>query len=122
MGDMVDSLPRKFRNNSSDKGFVRFMKRDPLQEHRVPMAWVKAHRAWVDRIERASISQKPIRILQGTKDTTVSWQYNLEFLRVKFPNAEVLLIENGRHQLINESDELRNRTLKFIAESFEARE
>ena len=114
-GTRLDSVPRKFRRNSSDKQFLEFHRRDPLQAQTVPMSWVAAHHKWHDRIQtEAKTSQKKITIIQGNKDSTVDWKHNLEFIRQRMPNAKVLMIEGGGHQLINETEKVRTEVLEKV--------
>jgi len=115
MGKRVDSVPRKFRKNSSDEAFLAFVKADPLHARRVPTTWVSAHRDWVDKIVKDSPTAKPVKIIQGTKDTTVSWKFNVRVIRDKFPNAEISLVEEGGHQLINEVEPLRKQALDLMS-------
>ena len=113
----LDSVPRKFRRNSSDRTFLAFHARDPLQTRTVPMQWVSAHRAWVERLLETAPCRTPVKIIQGTADTTVSWRYNLRLLKKKFPAADITEIKKAKHQLINESPELRATVLTLISKA-----
>ena len=113
-GSVVDSVPRVFRRNSSDKQFLKFMKRDPLQTRVVPMTWLKALRAWNADMVKYKASDKPVRIIQGTKDTTVNWKHNVKLLKGKFTKADIVMVEKAGHQLMNESEELRHKTFEVI--------
>lgn len=113
-GSVVDSVPRVFRRNSSDKQFLKFMKRDPLQTKQVPMRWLKALRAWNERILKYEASDRQVRIIQGTKDTTVDWKHNMKFMKSKFPNADITMIDGAGHQLMNESEKLRGKVFEEI--------
>ena len=61
----------------------------------------------------------PIKVLQGTGDTTVDWKFNLSFIMVKFPNADVCLIENGDHHLMNESLPMRAEVISLVLDYLE---
>ncbi len=111
----LTSVPRKFRNNSSDPAFRRFVRRDPLQTRRVPLKWVSALRDWNERAEGYPASSRPITVIQGTADTTVDWKHNLRFLRSKFPAADIVRIPGGGHQLVNEAQPMRDRVLERVA-------
>jgi len=114
-GSRLNSVPRKFRKNSSDKDFIDFHKADPLQAETVPTAWVKAHHRWHDQVHSATATNLiPISILQGDDDGTVDWEYNLEFLKKRVPNAEVIMFKDAGHQLANESHITRSLVLKTI--------
>jgi len=97
------TLPRKFRRNSSDMEFLRFVRRDPLQVRVVSTAWVRALFRWNGRIQDYPSVRKGIKIVQGTDDRTVAWKHNIAFLRQKFSKAHVVLIDGGRHELLNET-------------------
>jgi len=54
LSPFVDSIPRRFSENSSDPQFLDFLREhDPLQPRTLPTAWVGALTRWVPRIERA---------------------------------------------------------------------
>jgi alpha-beta hydrolase superfamily lysophospholipase len=110
----VTSLPRIFRRNSSDAAFRRAVKEDPLQYRRVPQAFVRAHRAWAARMEGYPSSARRVTIIQGDRDTTVAWQYNLGFVQRKFPQARSVMIHGGGHQLMNERTPLRAEVLRQV--------
>ena len=116
VGVFADSVPRVFRKNSSDEAFLDFMKQDPLQARRVPKKWVRALRRWSKGSQTWDQSQRHLKVIQGTADTTVAWRYNMKFIAAKFPNAEIELVEKGGHQLINESDGLRSAVLTAISD------
>ncbi|KRF51342.1 hypothetical protein ASG98_26340 [Bacillus sp. Soil531] len=108
------NLKRMLRNNSSDAKFLRFVKNDPLQYDQVPLSWVEALIRWNELIKKGNSSSVPVLILQGKKDTTVDWRYNVGFLLKKFPNIEVELIENGKHHLLNEEELIRDKVFSSI--------
>ncbi|UYP07217.1 alpha/beta hydrolase [Priestia megaterium] len=108
------NLKRILRNNSSDAKFLRFVKNDPLQYDQIPLSWVEALIRWNELIKKGNPSSVPVLILQGKKDTTVDWRYNVGFLLKKFPNIEVEIIENGKHHLLNEEELIRDKVFSSI--------
>ncbi|WP_165351649.1 alpha/beta hydrolase [Priestia megaterium] len=108
------NLKRILRNNSSDAKFLRFVKNDPLQYDQIPLSWVEALIRWNELIKKGNPSSVPVLILQGKKDTTVDWKYNVGFLLKKFPNIDVELIENGKHHLLNEEELIRDNVFSSI--------
>lgn len=58
--------------------------------------------------------EKPMLILQGDRDTTVDWRYNVRLLRDKFPAANVEMIPGARHELLNEAAEYRSKVIGRI--------
>lgn len=114
-GHLVDSVPRVFRTNSSDQEFVEFLREDPLQDDHFPLRWADALYAWNERIQEVPPCKRRVLVIQGTADTTVDWKYNIEFIREKLPAAKIVLIEEARHQLFNESRDLRVRLFGEMA-------
>ena len=51
---------------------------------------------WIKRIEAAPRSTRRPLIVQGEEDMTVDWQHNLQVLRGKFDQPEVLMLKRGR--------------------------
>lgn len=107
-------LKRVFRNNSSDSTFLRFVKQDPLQYDKMPLSWLDALIRWNEFIKEGSPSPVPIFILQGKKDTTVDWRYNVNFLVEKFIYTDVELIDKGKHHLLNEEERIREKVFASI--------
>lgn len=106
---------RVFRNVSSDRDFLRFVRyKDPLQSKKLSLNWTGALFEWNRKIAAAQVSYRPVMIVQGTCENIVSWRYNLKFIRSKFSNVKIKLVENVRHELFNESVELRGRVFSKI--------
>lgn len=102
------TVPRVFRNNTSDEAFLRFVHdADPLQETDVPMGWVGALKRWVGRMHRLPPCDFPVLMVQGEKDETVDWRYNNDFVRRHFRIDYERLLPDASHQLANERDDLR---------------
>ncbi|NMZ60839.1 alpha/beta hydrolase [Pseudomonas nitroreducens] len=113
----VDSIPRRFSENSSDAEFLAFLRdRDPLQPKILPTAWVGALARWIPRIEAAGHGAQSLLVVQGDADETVDWRYNLKVLEDKFEKIECLLLTGARHHLANESETLRRRYFDFLSE------
>lgn len=55
-------------------------------------------------------------IVQGEEDMTVDWQHNLQVLRGKFDQPEILMLPRGRHHLANELPEIRQEYFKYLTE------
>jgi lysophospholipase len=112
--DRVRRMPQK---NSSDNNFLSFNRNDDYLHGRyVALDWVKALYDWNARLAAATPCDKEVFILQGDRDTTVDWRYNLGLLRAKFPAANVKMVKGARHELFNESIELREESLAKVRE------
>lgn len=110
----TNKLKRKFKENSSDREYLAFVKNDPLQCHFISIKWVLALIKWNKKVEAFSASTQDLYIIQGTIDETVDWKFNLPFLKKKFPNIQVAIIEKASHQLMNEHLKIRNIVITLI--------
>lgn len=109
------NLPRVFRKVSSDKDFLRFVQyKDPLQAKKVSVRWINAMFNWDKKIANAKTSHRPVLVIQGTKDNIIDWKFNIKFILSKFKNTEVELIINARHELFNESADIRKEVFSQI--------
>lgn len=103
----IKKLPRKFRKNSGDEAYLAFVKKDPLEGRYVKVSWFKALSNWNKRIQSYPEIPNNTLVIQGAKDKTVDWKYNIPFLKTIFPNIKIHIIDKGRHQLPNEGKEIR---------------
>jgi lysophospholipase len=111
----MDKIQRVPQRNSSDEEFLYFNRhKDTLHCEHVSLDWVESMFAWNEKIARAAACKKPVLILQGDRDTTVDWRYNVRLLREKFPAANVEMIPGARHELLNEAAELRDKVIEKI--------
>lgn len=111
------AVPRVFRNNSSDAGFLRFVREeDPLQERWVPMSWIGALRKWVLRMQTLPPCDFPVLLVQGMRDETIEWRGNNAFVRSHFRVVRETLLPEASHQLANEREDLRAPVHAAIAE------
>jgi alpha-beta hydrolase superfamily lysophospholipase len=111
----VKGIARRFTENSNAPAFLPFLLADPLQPRRLPTAWVGALAQWIVRIERAPACARSPIIIQGDADMTVDWLHNLTILKAKFREPEILILDQARHHLANESPELRARYFEFLS-------
>ena len=111
---LVDSVPRSFAENSSDREFLDFVQRDPLQSRRIPVAWVGALRRWQAGLPREDLGVGPALLIQGDADQTVDWRYNLPQYGKLFPGLRIELLPGASHHLANEAVGLRERYLRLV--------
>ncbi len=111
---VVRSLPRKFLENSENLKFVQFLRdRDPLQHRFLSVEWVGAMRKWMLAFQQHPATDISPLIIQGKKDGTVDWRYNISVLQEKFRDPEIVYLETARHHLVNESES--NRAVLFAS-------
>ena len=111
----VKRVPRIFSHNSSDREFLSFIRsRDPLQARTVPLKWINAMFEWNDKIIKCRPCNMKIMIIQGLKDRTVDWKFNIRIINEKFRNAELSFVDEGRHELFNESFYIRQEVFSQI--------
>ena len=103
----TDSLERKFNRNSSDLGFLDFVRSDPLQSHRVSLLWIGALRRWLKSLPIADLGVGPALVIQGREDSTVDWRYNMKAIVQLFPGSNICYLPDAGHQLANESKAIR---------------
>ncbi|CRL97531.1 Lysophospholipase, alpha-beta hydrolase superfamily [Pseudomonas poae] len=112
----VKGIARRFSENTHDPEFKPFLEADPLQPRQLPTAWVGALVQWIKRIEAAPRSARRVVIVQGEEDMTVDWQHNLQVLRSKFEQPEVLMLPRGRHHLANEIAPIRAEYFRYLTD------
>ncbi|OEH92721.1 alpha/beta fold hydrolase [Bacillus solimangrovi] len=105
---------RTFQRNSSDEVFLKFVKEDPLQARALPFSWVNSLQSWQKNFESYSPNNREITVIQGLEDRTVDHYYNVKAIQSKFPKSKIILIENARHQLLNEQFVIRQMVFKHI--------
>lgn len=111
----VRSIKRVFTINSGDPDFLDFLEnKDPLQPRRLSTLWVTALKKWLPGFENAQrVPLSPV-VIQGDRDETVDWRYNLEVIRSKFENPEIHILSGARHQLANEQQDYRQQIFRII--------
>jgi len=114
-GSFASHVPRIYRKESSDEQYLKFVRADPLQSTDVSLKWVKALHRWNDRIADLPACKAKVKVVQGTSDKTVDWKFNVEFIREKFSDVDVSLIENCRHEMFNESEDIRKKVFSQIS-------
>jgi len=111
----VDGVERSFVESSHDQQFVDFVEHnDPLQSRRVATSWIGALVRWVGRFKRVRLALSPV-IIQGGEDDTIDWRYNLKMIERNFSAPTVHFIPEARHQLVNESLEIRQQVFAYLA-------
>jgi len=112
----TDTVPRRFRKNSSDEVYSEFVKQDPLHSDSISMNFLESVYAWNERAKDYPVWPGTICIIQGDKDRVVDWHYNLKFLREKIQHPEIHMVAGAMHQLPNESKPIRDNVFNLIFE------
>lgn len=108
------TIGRRFHPETSDSAYVEFWLNDPLQHPDIPLQWIQAMFNWEEDLADRPSDSLATLIIQGKKDAVVEWKHNVPFLESKFPNHQTLLLETGRHQLVNEAGTLRDSIYQTI--------
>jgi len=114
----TDSLERKFNKNSSDLGFLDFLRADPLQSHRVSLIWIGALKRWLKSLPFKNLGVGPALVIQGREDGTVAWRYNMKAIARLFPDSKIHYLDEAGHQLANESPAIRERYYAILDDYF----
>ncbi|GLS25756.1 alpha/beta hydrolase [Marinibactrum halimedae] len=100
--------------SSHDKQFGVFLKQDPLQYHWASVDWIGAMGEWIERFSRFKSNHNQVICVQGDGDSTVDWEYNVEQITQRMPNAEVIVMADIKHHVVNETPALRNKVFAVI--------
>lgn len=114
LSPFTDGVRRTFAVNSSDRDFLEFIKRDPLQCHRISLRWLGALRHWLSDLQPRDLGVGPALIIQGDADGTVDWRYNIPFIADLFPQSQVEYVRGAGHQLANETAAYRAAYLQRV--------
>ncbi len=105
------SQRRLWRRNTHDLEYRHFIRHvDPLSPRQIPTAWIDAMVNWIPRFKGLSAVSTPVLVVQGTDDGTVDWRSNLPVIRSKFDPVDVAMVQDGKHQLLNELEDWRAKT------------
>lgn len=108
---------REFRNNSSDKKFLKFVKeKDILQPKWLPFTWITAMQKWIKTFLNYPVNQHSICVISGGSEGTVDANFNLKKIKEKFPNAKINIYDGVGHQVVNESISYRRKMFSTVNE------
>jgi len=111
----VTSIKRAFSENSHDQAFLKFIRHDdPLQHNRLEVDWVSALEQWIPDVENRQQSDLAVSVIQGTDDQTVDWRHNVTVLQHLFSELHLYKIEEGRHHLVGESLQFREKVFTHL--------
>jgi len=111
----LERVNRRFAANSGDEAFLTFLESvDPLQDRYISVRWVDALLRWERLFDSLPASNRRLLIIQGQRDTTVDWRYNIPAIRAKFPQAKYLPLQDAFHHLANETQAIRDKMFAAI--------
>lgn len=111
----TDRIKRFHQRNTSDREYVLFNRtQDRLHCQSISLRWVKALFEWNDTLASANPCPRPVLVIQGDKDRTVDWRYNLKLIGKKCPDTRIEIIRGARHELFNEADGYRRIVLETL--------
>ena len=88
---------------------------DPLQTRITPTRWALSMAEWIKTFLSFPEFKKRLTIIQGDDDQTVDFKFNIPAICEKFPNSSLIMIKEGRHQLLNESPEFREKIFAHVS-------
>lgn len=112
----LKKLKRVFTRNSGDKAYLTFTKSDPLQERELPLDWLMALKQTIEKANNRHPVEEELAFLmiQGDHDRTVDGRYGRTWAIAHYPYSTFVLIDGGRHQLLNEEPVIREQTFRLI--------
>jgi alpha-beta hydrolase superfamily lysophospholipase len=118
-GWALGSVPRRFRDTTSDANYAAFRRSDPLCVKRIPLSWTRAIRRWAEIFEaQMNLPHAPV-ILQGRADKIVDWRANHLRIGRVFPKARFHFYKGARHHLQGEAASIRKKVMAMVLETFE---
>src|SRR5690554_75097 len=108
VGGLLETVPRRFNQNSSNGQFLHFIKhKDPLQPRLIRTSWVQSLYDWQSHFDASPSATIPCLLIQGGKDVVVDGDYNCQRVREKFRCLEEFHLPEANHHLVNEAQEFR---------------
>src|SRR5690606_5228557 len=101
--------------NSHDPFFLEFIHhQDPLQSKYLKTAWVGAMKRWLEEFPSLRPVSADLLVIQGEKDETVDWRYNIPLLQHKLKGGQYHCLPGAAHHLLNEREDLRQEVFGQI--------
>lgn len=109
------SVPRHFRRSSADPDFIDLIwHRDPFQARHIPLRWLGSVIRWEARLQALPACRYPLTVVQGGRDETVDWRYNVDFISRRTWVERQVDIPEASHHLANEREDLREQVLQAL--------
>ena len=112
---LIKKIKRSNSTSSHDKKFLNLINNeDPLGHKYMKANWIGAMINWQLRFKQYQPCTIDMLVIQGSDDTTVSWQYNLRVIQQKFTASEQVVIAGAKHNLVNELSEYRDQVFNRL--------
>lgn len=121
---VVSGFDRDFsKGPSNDPDYCRFIElEDPLQGRRVQTDWLKAMFSWNNRVKSFKRINTSVLIYQGEMDKVVDYKYNINFFKEKISDIDVIYFERGKHHLLNEISDIKEKIISGILTYLDGKE
>ncbi len=114
-GWYLPKVPTLKKRGTSNSAYAKFLSNDdPLFVRWTPTSWVRTLYNWEKNIRNYETNNREIIILQGKKDKTVDWEYNIKFIETRFPNSEVKYFPEANHTLFAEPEHIRSEVIDAV--------
>lgn len=111
----IKNIKRSKSHSSHDPLFLDLINnRDPLGHRDMKASWIGALMAWEQRFQKYKACAMDVCVIQGSDDTTVAWQYNLDVIQQKFTVSEQVVITGAKHNLVNETEQYREQLYRAM--------
>lgn len=108
-GWFTDEIDLGRHRSRMDPSFTEYYQRDPFAPQRFPIESGRAFTRWVRRLRSYRNWPETATLVQGNDDETLSWRYNLRFLRRKIDGLSEHVLNGGQHCLLNGVPPIRAR-------------
>jgi alpha-beta hydrolase superfamily lysophospholipase len=124
LGEGIKKIPTMVADTTSDEEYRDFLlHREPLRRTQVPVNWVNALIRWNKKLNLVEpMPEIELLVLQGKVDKVVDWKYNMNFIAGKFPGAKIVYFDKAKHDLHQETTEIREKVCDEILDLLESRQ
>ncbi len=114
----TEYIPRfKTSSTSNNPDFFTYRDSDALTPDFSSTQWYTQFVYWNRKIWNTNVViDADITVIQGTADKTVDHEKGIEWMTKHVRNPKFVIIENGPHQLLLDTDEVRNTVFSTIIE------
>ncbi len=113
----TNRVGRRINPATSDPATLAFLREDPLSGESTHLEFARALFAWEKRQRGYTYPPARVIVLQGTRDTVVSWRYNVSYLSDRF-DADVHLLHGAKHNVLSEVEPLQSQAFETLELAF----